>query len=481
MIKLLSAIVLLLVVEVNLSFAGKNVVCYYGTWANYRTGAGKFTVENIDPALCTHLIYSFFGLNADGTVAILDAWLDLPDNYGLNAIGRLNKLKTLNPSLKTLAAIGGWNWGSAKFSTVAKSATLRRKFASEARAFCQKYGFDGIDIDWEYPAQRDGDVSVDKANFVLMLKDLNTELKKYGLLLTVAVGAAEGSASISYDIPQISNNVDFINLMEYDFHMASDEITGNNAPLYAGSADVTTIQKQLNVLSSVQYWLSKGAPASKLNLGMPLYGRTFTLASASNNGVGAPVTGAGVPGPYTQEPGYVGYNEICERKLTGTWTEVFDNVQMVPYTYSGNQWVGFDNVKSITEKCNFIKTNGLAGGMFWSIETDDFLGKCGPKFGLISTLKSCLGTSTGSGSSGTTTTSTTTTTKPVTIPPSTTTKATSSGGFTCTSTGYFRDPVDCSKFYYCQGTYRNDFVCPAGLYFVPAAVACDWPQNVKCP
>lgn len=138
-----------------------------------------------------------------------------------------------------------------------------------------------------------------------------------------------------------------------------------------------------------------------------------------------------------------------------------------------HQWFKF--------QCNFIKTNGLAGGMFWSIETDDFLGKCGPKFGLISTLKSCLGTSTGSGSSGTTTTSTTTTTKPVTIPPSTTTKATSSGGFTCTSTGYFRDPVDCSKFYYCQGTYRNDFVCPAGLYFVPAAVACDWPQNVKCP
>lgn len=139
-------------------------------------------------------------------------------------------------------------------------------------------------------------------------------------------------------------------------------------------------------------------------------------------------------------------------------------------------------------QCNFIKTNGLAGGMFWSIETDDFLGKCGSKFGLISTLKSCLGTSTGSGSSGTTTT----TMKPVTIPPSTTTttkqpvfttttKATTSGGFTCTSTGYFRDSVDCTKFYYCQGTYRYDFVCPAGLYFVPATVTCDWPQNVKCP
>ncbi|EDS25630.1 chitinase [Culex quinquefasciatus] len=338
----------------------ENVVCYYATWATYRPGDGKFDVENIDPNLCTHLMYAFFGLKPDGTVDFIDTWNDLPVNGGLNAIARFNNLKRKNPSLKTLAAIGGWNFGSATFSMIAKSATLRSKFATEARAFCQKFGFDGIDIDWEYPAQQDGDPSVDKANFVLLLKDLKTELKKYGLLLTVAVGAAESSASQSYDIPQISNNVDFINLMEYDFHMASEGVTGHNAPLKARSAELNTWKNELNVYSSVQYWLSKGAPASKLNLGMPLYGHTFTLASASNNGVGAPVTGPGVKGPYTRADGTLGYNEICERKLTGTWKEVFDNEQMVPYAYSGNQWIGYDNVKSITEKqhsCSPVPTN----------------------------------------------------------------------------------------------------------------------------
>lgn len=35
----------------------KNLVCYYGTWAVYRPDAGKYPVENIDPFLCTHIIY----------------------------------------------------------------------------------------------------------------------------------------------------------------------------------------------------------------------------------------------------------------------------------------------------------------------------------------------------------------------------------------------------------------------------------------
>ena len=44
---------------------GKEVVCYWGTWANYRPGNGKFTPEDIDPSLCTNVIYSFVGLDSE--------------------------------------------------------------------------------------------------------------------------------------------------------------------------------------------------------------------------------------------------------------------------------------------------------------------------------------------------------------------------------------------------------------------------------
>lgn len=57
-------------------------------------------------------------------------------------------------------------------------------------------------------------------------------------------------------------------------------------------------------------WLQKGTPASKLMLGMPAYGRSFTLASSSDSGVGAPATGPGAPGPYTKEKGILVYFEV---------------------------------------------------------------------------------------------------------------------------------------------------------------------------
>lgn len=94
------------------------VVCYYGTWATYRHGNGAFNVENINPDLCTHLIYTFFGIGQDGSIRILDGYLDLEDNWGRGNIGKFVALKQKNPKLKTLAAIGGWNEGSLSFSMV---------------------------------------------------------------------------------------------------------------------------------------------------------------------------------------------------------------------------------------------------------------------------------------------------------------------------------------------------------------------------
>ena len=83
--------------------------------------------------------------------------------------GRFNNLKTQNPNLKTLLAVGGWTAGSAPFSTLAASSTLRKNFATASAAYLRTYGFDGLDMDWEYPALRGG-AAADKANFVLLLK-----------------------------------------------------------------------------------------------------------------------------------------------------------------------------------------------------------------------------------------------------------------------------------------------------------------------
>lgn len=99
-------------------YSAERIVCYYGTWSTYRHGNGAFNVANIDANLCTHLIYTFFGLTASGTVRIIDPYLDLEENWGRGNIKQFNGLKLINPKLKTLAAVGGWNEGSYIFSQV---------------------------------------------------------------------------------------------------------------------------------------------------------------------------------------------------------------------------------------------------------------------------------------------------------------------------------------------------------------------------
>lgn len=64
------------------------------------------------------MIYSFFGISNEGTIRVLDAYLDLEDNWGRGNVKKFNDLKLINPELKTLAAVGGWNEGSSVFSAV---------------------------------------------------------------------------------------------------------------------------------------------------------------------------------------------------------------------------------------------------------------------------------------------------------------------------------------------------------------------------
>uniref|UniRef100_A0A182QE01 chitinase n=1 Tax=Anopheles farauti TaxID=69004 RepID=A0A182QE01_9DIPT len=380
-----------LITAFTLAATRKPVLCYYSAWSTYRPGRGQFNVEQIDPFLCTHLLYAFFGVNDAGAITILDPWLDLDAEGGRGNIRRFNELRNINPTLRTLAAVGGATVDPVLFSQIAASSSLREAFARNARDFCQTHGFDGIDIGWEFPAMHEGNTANDKVNFVLLLSQLAAELRSHGLLVTGALAASETIASIAYDIPGIVPHLDFINLMAYDYNGAWNNFTGHNAPLFAGPSDQNDFQRMLNVDHSVNYWLRQGAPASKLVLGVPAYGRTFTLSNVALNGLRAPSDGPGLAGPYTAQPGYMAYHEICARFLPGTgWQRVWEPVQRIPYGFFDHQWIGYDDGDSIREKCNYVNDRNLAGIMIWAMDMDDFHGYCGTRYNLLTTINQCL-------------------------------------------------------------------------------------------
>lgn len=102
------------------------------------------------------MIYTFIGIKENGEVRVLDSWNDLEEDYGKGAFKRFVNLKQRNPKVKTLIAIGGWNEGSEKYSKVVRDDNLRANFVKSVMAFLERFGFDGFDIDWEYPNQRGG-------------------------------------------------------------------------------------------------------------------------------------------------------------------------------------------------------------------------------------------------------------------------------------------------------------------------------------
>ncbi|RVE46555.1 hypothetical protein evm_008790 [Chilo suppressalis] len=352
------------------------VICYYGTWAVNRPGLGKFGVEDINPNLCTHIIYAFAGIDSNGTVIPLDVELDI----NMGNYRNFTNLKKKNPKLKPMLAVGGWGEGSAKYSEMAADPAKRQNFIQSALDIIFKYDFEGFDLDWEYPNRRDTVHGVDDIkNFSQLVKEMREEFDKHGLILTAAVSSVEASASQSYNISAISKYLHYVNLMTYDMYGPWESLTGHNAGLHKGDFDGTTPREQLFTADvAVEYWLREGCPPEKIALGVPFYGHSFKLQSENNSDVRAPSNGSGIAGPYTAQAGLVGYNEFCAMlKSDPSWTIRRDHLAKVPYAVNGLNWVSYDDPESIRYKVKYALEKKLAGIMIWSIETDDFHNVCG--------------------------------------------------------------------------------------------------------
>lgn len=130
------------------------MVCYWGTWAYYRPANGKFRAENVNPNLCTHLIYTFAKLSGN-RIALYDPDLDDGDTdwrsgkrWGRGMIRRMNNLRNYNKNLTTMIAIGGWNEGSDKYSMMVRNPNSRKEFVESVIEFLEEHDLDGLDLDW---------------------------------------------------------------------------------------------------------------------------------------------------------------------------------------------------------------------------------------------------------------------------------------------------------------------------------------------
>ncbi|XP_054432464.1 chitinase-3-like protein 1 [Pteronotus mesoamericanus] len=363
------------------SCAAYKLVCYYTSWSQYREGAGSCFPDAIDPFLCTHIIYSFANISNDE----IDTW----EWNDVTLYDTLNALKIRNPNLKTLLSVGGWNFGSQRFSKIASNSQRRKTFIRSVPPFLRTHGFDGLDLAWLYPGRRD------KRHLTTLLKEMKAKFVQEArkgpgrLLLSAAVSAGKVALDRGYDVAQLAQHLDFVSLMTYDFHGAWHQGTGHHSPLFRGQG-VASADRFSNADYAVGYVLRLGVPAGKLLMGIPAFGKSFTLAS-SETGVGAPSSGPGAPGRFTREEGMLAYYEVCDF-LRGAMVHRLPG-QQVPYATKGNQWVGYDDQESVRTKVRYLRDKALAGAMVWALDLDDFRGTfCGQNlpFPLTSAIKDAL-------------------------------------------------------------------------------------------
>lgn len=348
-----------------------------------------FDIATIPGAELTHVIYCFVGFTQQGAIWV-PKWPEPHDaepGDKKNNISKLIALKERWPSLHILISIGGWHNShdgdpsyktTPAFSAVAATPASRQDFASSCIELFIKPGypglgrlFDGIDIDWEFPA------GADRHNLTLLLQEFRQQLDQAGfaderqLYLTAASASSAGELELS----SLATTLDWVNLMAYNAHQAGgshDKFTDFNAPLYPSPAEPAS-NVTFNVAAVVEAYLQAGLPAQSLVLGVSAYGRTYANVANINNGLYQPYSGAG-PGEAGGDPGTLTYSEIVSQYLDGSSGHSLfsDQITKSDYIYSPAQqvWISCEDAETVYWKSLYASQSGLAGLMLWDISAD---------------------------------------------------------------------------------------------------------------
>jgi chitinase len=339
------------------------MVGYFPGWAIH---AQNYRVTNIPAGALTHINYAFAAVSDSGVCVSIN-----PQDDQIN-FPQLQLLKQRTPSVKTLISVGGASH-SMNFSQATATAAGRQSLALSCVSFMKYGGFDGIDIDWEFPGPSD------RSNYTALLQELRSQLDSQGAidgeqyLLTAALPATSSDYS-SIDLGQIHQYLDWINLMVYNFYSAlSSSTTHFPAPLFASSSDPEPDPRKrssYNVDAAVQAYLSAGVPAIKIVVGIPFFGYGWAGVTNVNHGLYQSATGA-AQGTWSSD-GVFDFEDLSNNYVQ-TYLRFWSTECSAPWLYSPDSeiMIGYDDAQSVALKADYVTANNLGGVMIWPLSADD--------------------------------------------------------------------------------------------------------------
>ncbi|OAA67644.1 symbiotic chitinase [Cordyceps fumosorosea ARSEF 2679] len=345
------------------------VIGYYEAW-NARSKCHETLPKDLPLAALTHINYAFAFIHP---VSFVVTTMDSATPGSLFA--DLERLKSAKPSLQIWVSIGGWTFSDDNtptqpvFGNIARDQKYREIFAKNLLSFVQMYGYDGVDIDWEYPGAPDrGGKPEDVENYVLLLKEIRAVFDRSGRQLGISLTIPASYWYLKwFDLPGLLKYADFVNLMSYDLHGVWDSSNPIGSRVL-GHTNLTEISLAAELL-----WRA-GVKPSQVSLGFGFYGRAFTLQDPSCTTPGCPFKEGARPGVCTGTSGYLAYYEVQDiLKKNPDIEVVHDKEAAVKYmTWDQDQWISFDDADTFKQKVEWADKIGFSGALIWASDLDDY-------------------------------------------------------------------------------------------------------------
>ncbi|CCE63265.1 hypothetical protein TPHA_0E01720 [Tetrapisispora phaffii CBS 4417] len=390
---------------------------YYSNWSPY--SPRLFFPHDIDTSRVSHVYYSFLLVDGDeGTIKSSDTWSDFQiDMYKplylslgqvdndfdsvpismkkellpMGCIGEFFYLRNTripihgpkSTDFKVFMSVGGWSNREA-FPKMVRDPQKVDKFINSCIDTMFMYGFDGIDLDWEFP-EDDGFEPMMYLDIIKRLKmkmlELEATIYKDAIShntsyphfeLSIAAPAFDEKLRI-LPVQQMDKFVDKWNMMTYDYSGEWSDVTGYHSNLFSPPDVSGSVMKRSQSNSNetlcgdnaVKYMKDNLKISSrKIILGMAAYGRGFSGVSKSKTN--GKLTGKkfnGVSGSSPDEPGVWLYNKL---PIKGS-KEEFDKESVSAYCYDPKSkiFVAYDNSQSMVIKSKYVRDNNLGGGFLW--------------------------------------------------------------------------------------------------------------------
>ena len=284
--------------------------------------------------------------------------------------------------VKVMASIGGWSMCK-HFPEMAADPVKRARFIEDAKQLIQ-LGFDGIDLDWEYPGPYSGmnftGTEADYGNFLTLVKEIRAAIGPDKLI--TAAFSADTRKLEGFDWPELDKYMDHYNMMSYDYNGGWSNIAGHNSPLYDYPGSEAPL---FNWDTLAQWMLNKGIDRNKINMGMAFYGRGVETETPA--GLNAPTIKKNVTvqpdGPISTASDYTHWKQdvydgtpnyfFIEQNKAG-WTQGWDDNAKAPYrtreVNGKGYFVSYDDERSIGDKAQYVNDYGLGGAIVWTVHGD---------------------------------------------------------------------------------------------------------------